>query len=369
MRKLFLSFTIAWICFTARGQHLQPGFDGKEYLDMLSIAFQRYDSSIINPRIPPPADYSIAYQSPESGLRNRWNMWYRNDHAAAVISIRGTVGALASWLENFYAAMIPATGSLQLNDSTVFKYQLAADDRAAVHTGWVVGLASFAPDIVAHIKQAYRQGIREFIIAGHSQGGALAILTRSYLYYLTQNGQLPADIVFKTYGSAAPKTGNTYYAYDFDFITRGGWAFTIVNAADWVPETPFSVQQVSDFNAVNPFTDISKALKRQPWIVRMVLKCKYNKIKRSLHKSQRRLAKDLGSGVYKQIKKFLPQLKEPAYMPENNYQRLGACIVLQPDAAYYKLFPDSTDNIFQHHSFGAYRRLAAQYYGAGASAN
>ena len=348
---------------------MQPGFNGKEYLDMLSISFQRFDSSIINPRVPPPAGYTIAYQSPETGLKNRWNMWYRNDHKVAVISLRGTIGALASWLENFYAAMIPAAGSLQLNDSTVFNYQLAADAKASVHVGWVVGLGSFAPDIVSHIKQAYNEGIHEFIITGHSQGGALALLTRSYLYYLVQNGQLPADIVCKTYGSAAPKTGNTYYAYDLDFITRGGWAFTIVNAADWVPETPFSVQQVSDFNALNPFTNIDAGLKSQPWLVRMVLKHKFNKMKRSLHKSQRLQTKNLGGLVYKQVRKFLPQLKEPVYVAENNYQRAGVPIILQPDAAYYKLYPDSTTNIFQHHAYSAYRRLATQYYGAGASAN
>jgi hypothetical protein len=35
------------------------------------------------------------------------------------------------------------------------------------------------------------------------------------------------------------KTGNLYFAYDFDYITRGMKAFTIVNTDDWVPETPF----------------------------------------------------------------------------------------------------------------------------------
>lgn len=348
---------------------MQPGFNGKEYLDMLSISFQRFDSSVINPRVPPPAGYTIAYQSPETGLKNRWNMWYRKDHAAAVISLRGTIGALASWLENFYAAMIPATGSLQLNDSTVFNYQLAANARASVHAGWVIGLGSMAPDIVAHIKQAYSEGIHEFIITGHSQGGALALLTRSYLYYLVQNGQLPADIVFKTYGSAAPKPGNTYYAYDLDFVTRGGWTFTILNGADWVPETAFSVQKVTDFNAVNPFVHIDAALKNQPWLVRMVLKCKYNKMRRNLRKSQRLMTKNLGGMMYKQVKKFLPQLKEPVYAAENNYQRTGIPIVLMPDAAYYKQFPDNTTDIFRHHMFAAYRWLATQYYGAGASAN
>jgi len=247
---------------TLSSQDLQPGFDGKEYTDMLAINFQRFDSMMVNPAIPVSSDYHTVYRSPELGLKNRWNMWYRNDNKLAVISLRGTVAELPSWLENYYAAMVPATGSLQLNDSTVFNYQLAADEKAHVHVGWLTGLAHLAPSITEQIKLAYQRGIHEFIIIGHSQGGALATLTRSYLFYLSQKGTLPTDIRFKTYCSAAPKTGNLYYAYDFDFITRNGWAFTVVNAADWVPETLFSVQTLTDFNPVNPFTNVAGVIKK-----------------------------------------------------------------------------------------------------------
>lgn len=369
MKKWCLLPLLLWIHVFTGAQNLQPGFNGKEYTDLLSMIFQRFDTAIALPSIPAPPNYTVVYRSPESGLKNRWNMWYRNDHVTAVISLRGTIGHVASWLENFYAAMIPATGSLQLNDSTTFNYQLAADPRAAVHTGWVIGLGSMAPDIVAHIKAAYKEGIREFIIAGHSQGGGLALLTCSYLYYLRQNGGLPADIVFKTYGSAAPKPGNTSYAYDFDFITRGGWAFTIVNAADWVPESPITVQQVSDYNPVNPFVNIDPALKNMPWIARVVLKHKYRKVNRSLRKSQRLLTKNLGGVAYKQVKKFMPQLRQPGYAPTSNFQRTGTSIVLQPDSAYYQHYPNIPAKIFQHHSYFAYLWLTKRYYGEGASAN
>jgi len=92
-------------------------------------------------------------------------------------------------------------------------------------------------------------------------------------------------------------------------------------------------------------------------------------MKHSLNRSQRLFTKNLGSLVYKQVRKYLPQLKEPVYAAENNYQRTGSAIVLQPDAAYYKVYPDNNGSIFRHHSFSAYRRLAIQYYGEGASAN
>jgi len=290
-------------------------------------------------------------------------MWYRNDNKVAVISLRGTIGELASWMENYYAAMIPATGSLQINDSTTFNYQLAADSNAHVHVGWVVGLAHLAPGITEQIRLAYQKGIHEFIIIGHSQGGALATLTRSYLFYLTEKGGLPKDIVYKTYCSASPKVGNLYYAYDFDFITRNGWGFTIVNAADWVPETLFSVQTLTDFNPLNPFLNVNGMLKKQPLIARWYIKHKFNRLKNGVRKAQGRFERNLGGMVYKFVKKILPQLREPVYVHDNNYQRTGVPIVLQPDAAYYQVYPNETANIFQHHLFAPYYLLAKKYYG------
>lgn len=362
MRKYTIVFTLIFSYCNTFSQLLQPGFDGKEYTAMLAINFQRFDSATINPKIPAPSNYTVVYRSAELGLKNCWNMWYCNNSKTAVISIRGTVAALPSWLENYYAAMVPATGSLQVNDSTTFNYQLAADSKAHVHVGWVLGLAHLAPTITEQVKLAYQKGIHEFIIIGHSQGGALATLTRSYLFYLTEKGALPKDIVYKTYCSAAPKTGNLFYAYDFDFITRNGWAFTIVNAADWVPETLFSVQTLTDFNPLNPFINIDGLLQGQPAVARWYIKRKFNKMKNGARTAQERFEKNLGGTVFKYVNKILPQLKEPEYVHDNNYQRAGVPIVLQPDAAYYQLYPNETNNIFQHHLFAPYYYLAKKYY-------
>jgi Lipase (class 3) len=362
MRKFTLIIILTFLYCNAFTQSLQPGFNGTEYTDMLAINFQRFDSAITNPKIPVSSNYTVAYRSPELGLKNRWNMWYRHDNKVAVISLRGTVGEQASWMENYYAAMIPATGSLQINDSTIFSYQLAADSKAHVHVGWVVGLAHLAPGITEQIRVAYQKGIHEFIIIGHSQGGALATLTRSYLFYLTEKGELPKDIVYKTYCSASPKVGNLFYAYDFDFLTRNGWGYTIVNAADWVPETLFSVQTLTDFNPLNPFLNVNEALKKQSFLARWYIKRKYNKMKNGVRTAQERFEQNLGGMVYKFVKKILPQLKEPEYAHDNNYQRAGVPIVLQPDAEYYKVYPNETTNIFQHHLFAPYYLLAKKYY-------
>lgn len=372
MRKRFCIayFIILTLTFTGAGAQsvLQPGFDAREYSAMLRIDFTGQDSLSTTSRtdtgfhVNPPEGYVRRYQSPEVGFKNRWSMWYRKDRKLAVVSIRGTIADAASWLANFYAAMVPANGSLQLSDSNTFSYHLAADDKAMVHVGWLVSLGYLAPTMVQQIRQAYDQGIHEFIISGHSQGGAISFLAASYLHYLVESGDLPKDIVFKTYCSAGPKPGNLYYAYDFDFITRNGWGYNVVNAADWVPESPFSVQTLSDYNNTNPFIHIDKLLKKQSFLVRWYLKGKYRKLDKATRKAQRAFKSVLGDMMYKQVKKTLPQFKAPTYSEGNNYQRAGVPIVLLPDSVYYQKFPDNPEKVFQHHMFEPYLWMTQRYY-------
>lgn len=362
MKKIVLFFLYCLpLCVFAQTV-LQPGFHGEEYRRMLQIFSRQTDLLRADYTIPAPADYKRVYRSPEVGLKNRWELWYRNDEKIAVISIRGTVADPQSWLENFYAAMVPASGRLTINDSMRFDYCLAADPAAAVHVGWLLGLAHLSPGILQKIRESYERGIKEFIIFGHSQGGALAYLLRSHLHYLQQANQLPADVFFKTYCSAAPKPGNTFYAYDFDYITRNGWAFNVVNAVDWVPQTPFSAQTLNDFSAVNPFANVDEALRKQPLFVRLYLKSRFRKMKKSTVKAQRRFQKYLGNLAYKQVRKTLPQFQAPLYVAGNNYQRAAVPVVLQPNEAYRQKYPDDPNKIFQHHLLEPYYFLSKVSY-------
>lgn len=343
--------------------HLKPGFNGKEYLALLSLTF--HSSSIPDSieRLKETDPYKLIYRSREMGFLNRFSLFRRNDNVC-VIDVRGTVNVLSSWVGNFYAAMVPATGDLQLNDSTHFIYQLAENLRARVHVGWLVALGHLAPDIISKINEEYKiRGTKEFILFGHSQGAGITFLLRSYLEYERKKGSIPSDIILKTYCSAAPKPGNMYYAYDFDFITRNGWAYSIVNAADWVPETPFSIQTPGDFNTTNPFVNARAVLKKQKFLVRLAGTSIYNKMDRSTRKAQRRFTRYLGTMLYKQSKKTIAQLKEPEYSNTDNYMRAGAPVVLMPDPEYWKLFPDSKENVFIHHLFKPYFYLATRYYG------
>jgi hypothetical protein len=217
-------------------------------------------------------------------------------------------------------------------------------------------------DIVPKIKEYYSQGVRQVIIEGHSQGGALAFLLTSYLRYLVADGGLPADITFKTYCSAAPKPGNLYYAYDFDFITRGGWALTVVNAADWVPETPVTIQKSTDLNEGNPFSNQNDALKGQKWYVKLYARHIYNRLSKTSGKAQRTYQKYLGKKAYKMVKKFLPHLEKPKYSNSNHYVRAGTPVILQPDSAYFAKFPAQGNDIFRHHLFTPYYYLVEKIY-------
>ncbi len=300
----------------------------------------------------------MVYRAKETGLKNRWDMWLRGD-SVAIINIRGTVGAADSWLENFYAGMIPAQGTVQLNDSTRVTYKLSSDPEAYVHAGWTLGMASMAPDIVAHIREYYRRGIHEFIIFGHSQGGAITFLLRAYLANVDD---LPKDIVFKTISSAAPKPGNLHFAYSYDYLTRDGWGLRVVNARDWVPETPFSIQTTKDYTPVNPFMDIKKALREQKWPARWALAYMYGRLNKPTKRSSRRMQRILGKVAYTRVKKILPAYQRPSFVNSHNYTPAGSPVILYPPSGYDEKFPFNGKNIFTHHMLQPYSWLLHMIY-------
>ena len=338
-------------------RHLQPGFDGNEFRKMFSVSAYQTDTPWTKTWFPSPVGYELAYRSPVMGLDNRWDMWLSKD-SVGVISVRGTTGTDVSWLENFYAGMIPAKGKLYMENGRIFEYKLAADSNAYVHIGWTVGLAYLAPGIVNKINEEYKNGVKDFILMGHSQGGAIIDLLTSYLYY-EKGKSIPADIQFKTYASGVPKTGNLYYAYDFDFITRGGWAFRVVSTADWVPQVPFTIETLDDIERGNPFVNIDALLK---WPARPVAKHIVRKINRSAKKARKRFTKYLGKDSGKFVRRKIAGFPKQKYVASLDYMTCGVPIVLYADEAYHKLYPDDYSNVFRHHAYGPYLYLLNQYY-------
>lgn len=344
---------------TASAQKLKPGFDKAEYQELMYVSARTTANPNYYNKLPAPAHFKMLYQSDSMGLDNLWDLW-KDENNVAAISIRGTTAKGISWLENFYAAMVPASGEIKVADDYTFKYQLATNPGATVHAGWLIGLAFLSRDMLPKIDSLYKTGVKDVIIIGHSQGGAIAYLLTAYLYHLQKQKALPADIRLKTYCSAGPKPGNLYFAYDYEALTQNGWAYNVVNSADWVPETPFSIQTLSDFNATNPFVNAKPVIKKMGFPKNLILKCVYNKMDRKTRKAMKYYCKNLGKRVGKMLTKSLPGYEPPAYEENMNYVRVGNYIVLQADEEYYKLYPDSQTNAFVHHIHAPYLYLLNQ---------
>ena len=359
--RTIVVFFLVFFNAVANAQVLKPGFDADEYIGVLERCAMQVDAKYRG-QLPKETNYDRVYRSAVVGMHNKWDLWLSKDKATMVINLRGTTSNIDSWVENFYSAMIPATGYLKLSDTNTFNYKFANDPKAMVHVGWTIGACSLLPDIIEKVRDYYAQGTKQIIIEGHSQGGALAFLVSSYLHYEVVAGHLPKDLVMKTYCSAAPKPGNLYYAYDFDYMNRGGWAFTVVNGADWVPETPASIQTIRDVNPTNPFAHAKSGLRKQKLLVRLYVTHAYNKLNSSSSKAERKYEKYLGKVVCKQVKKYLPQYEQPAYTRSGNYTRAGTPIILQPDSAYYQKYPAIDTNIFAHHLFDPYYYLVKKIY-------
>lgn len=340
---------------------LKPGFDAAEYADVLWLAFYGFADSLKDQRNTPlnRGNYERLLRSPEVGLFNRCEIYLRSD-SVIIVSLRGTVPKPESWLENFYAGMIPAKGSLKLSDDYTFAYNFASRPDAMVHTGWTIGTGFMVKEYLPVLEQLFARGLRNVIVTGHSQGGALSFLNTSFIHYYFKE-KYPG-IKLKTYASAAPKPGNLYYAYDFEHLTGNGFAYRVVNTDDWVPESPISVQGLGDFNTVNPLASAPTTIKKQKWPDRVMMKHVYNKMRKGSAKAADRYQKYLGEGVGKLVKKSLPGFVPPVYSDGSNYMTAGAPIILRPTEEYKTKFPDDPNNVFIHHMYAPYFFLLKSLY-------
>jgi len=360
-KKYYLAFIIIviWQVLPKQllAQDLKPYFNTEEYKELLYISAKTNtpDSVVFN--IPAPKLYKMIYRSKIIGLDNLWDLWLNENNTVAAISIRGTTGKAESSLENLYAAMVPAIGELTLSKTDTFQYHLAPDSNAAVHIGWLLSMAYLSKDIVPKIDSLYNSGVKNILLMGHSQGGAINYLLTAYLYSLQRENKLPNDIRFKTYCSAAPKPGNLFFAYFYENITKNGWAFNVVNSADWVPETPISIQTLDDFNSTNLFTNAKKEIQNLKFPKNIILKRVYNKLDKPTRKAQKEYEKYLGEMTSKLIMKKLPDFVPPKYYQSNNYVRTGKTVILFADDNYYKKFPEFSSAISTHHNFNAYLYL------------
>ncbi len=370
MKYLLLTLLCTAALFPASrlslAQPLEPGFRVIEAKEMLLIS-ARYGDSAYTASLEAPARFAEVYRSDPAGLDNMWKL-HTDGHSTAVVDVRGSTTAAESWLANIYAGMTPAAGVLRREGGPDFAYQLARHPRAAVHSGWLVALSYLAPGILQHLDSCYRAGYRDLLLTGHSQGGAIAYLLTAYLRSEQQEGRFPADWRIKTYCTAAPKPGNSYFAYDYEAWTAGGWAFNVINAADWVPQVPISLQSFDDMNDSSPLGAIAGRLGEQSLLVRIALKRALRKMDRSPSKAAGYYTRYLGDFAGKQVAKTLPGLELPPLLETFDYTRTGVAVVLQPDSAYQVRYPDEEGAAFTHHFHQPYLMLLDGMQGASAPA-
>lgn len=353
MKYLFLLF-LSIIAINLNAQRLQPGFNVDECYTMMCISERQGDSTAYPLYGDSPNPFNRIYLSNPTALENQWEVWIAPGKVAA-ISLHGTKQKLSSWLENFYAAMVPARGSVITSDSTQFNYQFAENPRATVHAGWTFAMAFLYDDITQFMDSLYRNGYRDFLIVGHSQGGALAYLLRAALQHDRVWGNREARI--KTYCLAPPKPGNLYFSYDFEYATQGGWSYRVVNELDWVPETPFSLQTLHDFNPGSPIPEADKAMTSLPFFARIFIRSAYHKMDKSTKRSVKKFRKYLGYKAFDQLQKFYPQAVQPKFSNSNNYSVCGSPIILKPDSTYKEMYKKKWEDAFTHHILKAYIHL------------
>jgi len=187
-----------------------------------------------------PNGYNLSYTSAVMSMDNKFQVY--EDGKIGVINYRGSTDSVISWVENCYSAMIPASGTITI-DGEAFEYAFAKEETAAVHAGYGLTIVVLSDVLKAQIKALNSKGIYHIIITGHSQGGALATMTRAYLENLPE-GELSSKNVYKTYAYAQPMSGNKEFAIEYDErFSDEGTSYSIINPQDPIPNLPFNYEE------------------------------------------------------------------------------------------------------------------------------
>ncbi len=239
MRNIIISLVLVLLVKLTSAQ-IKEGFDKYEGRDMIAlcnsftqIRLFNTDSAIV------PKYYTKIYTSGVYGLDNKFQIWQKG--RTAVVVFRGSTAQKSSWLENMYSVMIPAQGKIVLPGMETVHYRFAKSNSARVHAGWSLGVAFIIQDLTHEIQRLNNQGIYDFILTGHSQGGALCQLARAYLENL-QQGIISDKCHLKTYAFASPMIGNKAFITEYSQrYESDGTSFSIFNPSDLVPKMPQTV--------------------------------------------------------------------------------------------------------------------------------
>lgn len=316
------------LCFS----QVKPGFDKREVRDMIAICNSFTFLDIYNTDVTIiPKGYKKIYTSGVFGMDNKFQLYQKDK--VVVINLRGSTDKKVSWIANIYSAMVPAAGTINIAGED-FNYCFARDTNAAVHGGYALAIAYLHRDLLYHISNLNRNGIYDFIITGHSQGGAMANILRAYFENLSDS-VLAGENNFKTIAFAAPMVGNKAFALEYnEWFSNNNTSFNIVNPADPIPKFPASYND-SDYLSDNLEALISD--KESFDFKKMATDGLFMLFEKEITQSVKRL----GYSASAQISRELGPVTMPEYIDDFNYQILKNRIEIPP-VEYPKMLKDSS---------------------------
>ena len=238
--RLYATIMLLCISMLSYGQ-IEPGFNSEEakYTIAMCNSFNFLKQYGTHDEIIPES-FNLNYTSDILSMDNKFEV-YENGKVG-IINYRGSTDKIISWVENFYSAMIPAEGTIVIKEKS-YDYHFAKDKDASIHAGYGLTVVILSDKIKEQINALNQKGIYNIIITGHSQGGALATMTRAYLENLPKE-ELSSKNVFKTYAFAQPMCGNKEFAAEYNKrFSDKGTSYSIINPKDPVPYLPFNYEE------------------------------------------------------------------------------------------------------------------------------
>ena len=278
-----------------------------------------------------PDGYKKEFTSGTHGMDNKFQVYTKGK--LGIINLRGSTDKQMSWMENIYSAMIPAKGVIKMQD-TNFEYTFAKDTAAAVHAGYALGLAYLSQSLIMQVKYLNALGIYDFILTGHSQGGALAIMLRAYLENLPE-GTISDKNRFKNYVFAHPMAGNKAFTNEYiERFSNNNSSFSIINPADPIPKLPVTYAEGKFFSPDNISSFFDGGTIDKKSVLMSLFMQKYEQTVSGYVQS-------ISQSLTKQITKELGAVNMPAYVQDINYKQITPITELRP-FEYPKILRDSS---------------------------
>lgn len=318
--KNLIAFVLVLITFSSFSQ-FKSGFEPIEARDMIQICnsfgfidLYGSDKEII------PVGFERVYTSPSLGMDNKFQVY--KDGNKGVINFRGTTSNQSSWMENLYASMIPAKGRIKINDKK-FDYQMGENSGSYIHAGYTLAIGYMKDDLLKQIRDLNKEGIYDIYITGHSQGGALAILVRSYLNYLPEN-EMSKKNNFKVYAFADPMVGNDSYVNEYNKnYCDNGMSYAIHNPDDFVIKLPVSQADESFWEKnISLLLSSNEQFSKSNALMEGAMFLFKDKVVE--------LAKTMSKQIEAMLFKELGTIEMPAFESELNYKHTANVILISP---------------------------------------